>query len=163
MLDSAYLKTASTPMRVRKPNRKPSKPSISKEVEKAAVLLQKLVRLKASDKDGYCKCVTCGVEKHWKQIQGGHFYGRKEALRFKLWEENIHPQCAACNWKGMNTTKIRERYRMYMEDMYGVRRVKAMNRLAFRKPPKFKMDEVLEFKKYLREQIKILLKRLGEK
>ena len=51
---------------------------------------------------------------------------------------------------------------MYMEDMYGVRRVKAMNRLALRKPPKFKMDEVLAFKKELREQIKIQLKRLGE-
>lgn len=81
---------------------------------------------------------------------------------FKLYLENVHPQCPSCNWHGMHTTKIRERYRMYMEDMYGVRRVKAMNRLAFRKPPKFKMDEVLEFKKYLREQIKIQLKRLGE-
>ena len=112
---------------------------------------------------GFCECVTCGVIKHYKEIQGGHFYGRKEVLRFKLMEENIHPQCAGCNWKGMQTTKIRERYRMYMEDMYGVRRVKAMNRLAFRKPPRFKMEEVLEFKKYLREQIKIQLKRLGEK
>ena len=126
------------------------------------MLLQKLVRLKASNSLGFCECVTCGVIKHYKEAQGGHFYGRKEVLRFKLWEENIHPQCAACNWHGMNTTKIRERYRMYMEDMYGVRRVKAMNRLAFRKPPRFKMDEVLEFKKYLREQIKIQLKRLGE-
>ena len=72
------------------------------------------------------------------------------------------PVCPGCNWKGMNTTKIRERYRMYMEDMYGVRRVKAMNRLAFRKPPRFKMDEVLAFKKELREQIKIQLKRLEQ-
>ena len=111
---------------------------------------------------GFCECVTCGSIKHYKEMQGGHYYGRKEVLRFKLYEENIHPQCAYCNWKGMLTTKIRERYRMWMEDMYGVRRVKAMNRLAFRKPPKFKMDEVLEFKKYLREQIKIQLKRLGE-
>ena len=30
----------------------------------------------------------------------------------------------------MNTTKIRERYRMYMEDMYGVRRVKAMKQIG---------------------------------
>jgi hypothetical protein len=43
-----------------------------------------------------------------------------------------------------------------------VRRVKAMNRLAYRKPPKFKMSEVKEFQKYLREQIKIQQKRLGE-
>ena len=126
------------------------------------MLLQKLVRLKASNSLGFCECVTCGVIKHYKEMQGGHFYGRKEALVFKLYEENLAVQCARCNWHGMATTKIRERYRMYMEDMYGVRRVKAMNRLAFRKPPKFKMDEVLEFKKYLRDQIKIQLKRLGE-
>ena len=124
--------------------------------------MQKLVRLKAADKDGYCKCVTCGVVKHYKQMQGGHYYGRKEALVFKLWEENIHPQCPKCNWKGMNTTKVREQYRMYMEDMYGVRRVKAMNRLAYRKPPKFRMSEVKAFQKDLRKQIKIQLERLGE-
>ena len=145
------------------PNRKPrKKPTIPQEVEKAAVLLQKLVRLKASNSLGFCECVTCGVIKHYKEMQGGHFYGRKEALVFKLYEENLAVQCARCNWHGMATTKIRERYRMYMEDMYGVSRVKAMNRLAFRKPPKFKMDEVLEFKKYLRDQIKIQLRRLGE-
>ena len=94
-------------------------------------------------------------------MQGGHYYGRREALVFKLYEENISVQCARCNWHGMATTKIRERYRMYMEDMYGVRRVKAMNRLAFRKPRKFKMDEVLEFKKEVKEQIKIQLKRIA--
>ena len=148
--------------KLKNPNRKPrKKATIQQEVEKAAVLLQKLVRLKASNKLGFCECVTCGVIKHYKEMQGGHYYGRKELI-FKLYEENIHPQCAGCNWKGMNTTKIRERYRIYMEDMYGVRRVKAMNRLAFRKPPRFKMDEVLAFKKELREQIKIQLKRLGE-
>jgi len=49
-----------------------------------------------------------------------------------------------------------------MEDMYGVRRVKAMNRLAYRKPPKFRMSEVKAFQQELRKQIKIQLERLGE-
>ena len=52
--------------------RKP--PTISQEVEKAAVLLQRLVRLKAANENGYCTCVTCGVIKKWNdEMQGGHF------------------------------------------------------------------------------------------
>ena len=126
------------------------------------MLLQKLVRLKASNKLGFCECVTCGVIKHYKEAQGGHFYGRKEVLRFKLMEENIHPQCAACNWHGMNTTKIRERYRMYMEDMYGARRIRAMQKLAWRPAPKFNRVEVIEFQRELKEKIKDEEYRIGE-
>ena len=49
--------------KLKNPNRKPrKKPTIQQEVEKAAVLLQKLVRLKASNKLGFCECVTCGVK-----------------------------------------------------------------------------------------------------
>ena len=39
---------------------KRKKRTIAQEVEAAAKLLQKYVRLKASDDNGYCTCVTCG-------------------------------------------------------------------------------------------------------
>lgn len=132
---------------------KRKKSTIAQEVDKAAKLLQRLVRLKASDDNGYCTCVTCGKVDHYKNIQGGHFYGRRN-LVFKLFEENIHPQCPACNLYGMKTTKIQEAYRIYMEDTYGARRIRAMQRLAWRASPKFNRDEVIQFAGDLKEQIK---------
>ena len=49
---------------------------IGKLVDDCAVLTQKLVRLKAADKHGFCRCVTCGKRQHWKELQGGHFISR---------------------------------------------------------------------------------------
>ena len=141
------------------PKRK--KITVAQEVEKAAKLLQRLVRLKASDDNGYCTCVTCGKVDHYKAMQGGHFYGRRH-LRFKLYEENIHPQCPSCNLYGMKTTKIQEAYRIYMDDMYGARRIRAMQRLAWRPSPKFNREEVIQFARQLKEQIKEQEWRIGE-
>jgi hypothetical protein len=105
---------------------KRKKSTVAQEVEKAAKLLQRLVRLKASDDNGYCQCVTCGKIDHFKNMQGGHFYSRKHIV-FKLFEENIHVQCPACNQWGMKTTKIQEAYRIYMEDAYGVSELRQCN------------------------------------
>jgi hypothetical protein len=136
-------------------------PTIAQEVEKAAKLMQRLVRLKASDDLGYCQCVTCGKVDHYKNMQGGHFYGRRNLI-FKMYIENCHPQCPGCNMYGMKTTKIQEAYRIYMEDMYGARRIRAMQKLAWRKPPKFNRQDVLDLQKEFREQIKYHEERIGD-
>ena len=137
------------------------KSTVAQEVEKAAKLLQRYVRLKASDDDGYCHCVTCGKVDHYTAIQGGHFYSRRHTV-FKLFEENIHVQCPACNQWGMKTTKIQEAYRIYMEDMYGARRIRAMQRLAWRASPKFDREEVIQFQRELKEKIGQELYRIGD-
>lgn len=134
--------------------------TIAQEVEKAAKLMQKLVRLKAADKDGYCTCVTCGKVDHYKNMQGGHFYSRRHLI-FKLYIENCHPQCPGCNMYGMKTTKIQEAYRIYMEDMYGPRRIRAMQKLAWRAPPKFYRQDILDLQKEFRDQIKYHEQRIG--
>jgi len=135
--------------------------TVAQEVDKAAKLLQRLVRLKASDDNGYCQCVTCGKIDHYKNMQGGHFYSRRHII-FKLFEQNINPQCAGCNMFGMKTTKIQEAYRIYMEDIYGSRRIRAMQRLAWRTAPKFKRNEVIKFARDLKERIKDEEYRIGE-
>ena len=137
------------------------KSTVAQEVEKAAKLLQRYVRLKASDNDGYCHCVTCGKVDHYTAMQGGHFYSRRHTV-FKLFEENIHVQCPACNQWGMKTTKIQEAYRIYMEDMYGARRIRAMQRLAWRASPKFDREEVIQFQRELKEKIGQELYRIGD-
>jgi len=54
------------------------------------------------------------------------------------------------------------RYRQYMVDTYGERRVKAMERLAWRASPKFNREEVIQFARDLKEQIKEEEWRIGE-
>ena len=137
------------------------KSTTAQEAEKAAKLLQRLVRLKASDENGYCQCVTCGKTDHYKSMQGGHFIPRSRAV-FKLFEENIQVQCPACNLWGMKQAHYVLRYRQWMVDKYGHNRVKAMERLAWRASPKFDRNEVIQFALGLKKQIKDQEWRIGE-
>lgn len=96
------------------PKRKPK--SIAALVNIAATLLQRKVRVKAALKEGeIITCVTCGVKKHWKEMQGGHFISRR-FTKYKLLEENVHPQCPACNGPLRGNYHS---YTLYMIDMYG--------------------------------------------
>ena len=141
------------------PKRK--KTTVAQEVVKSAKLLQRLVRLKASDDNGYCQCVTCGKIDHYKAMQGGHFIPRGRTV-FKLYEPNIQVQCPSCNLWGMKQAHYVLRYRQWMVDYYGERRVKAMERLAWRSSPKFDREEVIQFARELKEQIKDQEWRIGE-
>lgn len=70
--------------------------TLAKEIQHAAELLQKLVRLKHADDNGYVRCTTCPAAKPWQEMQGGHFISRVY-LAHRLMEENVWPQCPACN------------------------------------------------------------------
>ena len=140
---------------------KRKKATVAQEVEKAAKLLQRYVRLKASDDNGYCQCVTCGKVDHYKAMQGGHFIPRGRTI-LKLYESNIQPQCGYCNQWGMKQSHYVLRYREWMVDYYGERRVKAMEKLAWRTAPKFNREEVIQFQRELKEKIKEEEYRIGE-
>ena len=47
-----------------------SKPALIKELDK---WFSYYVRLKNSDKNGYCRCISCGKIFFWKDIQNGHY------------------------------------------------------------------------------------------
>jgi NADH:ubiquinone oxidoreductase subunit F (NADH-binding) len=54
------------------------------------------VRSKDADHRGFVQCFTCGVFKHWKTVDAGHFQSRaKFSTRFD--ERNVKPQCKTCN------------------------------------------------------------------
>lgn len=72
------------------------KPTRSKLVKKLDTVFSKYIRLKNSDKKGFCICITCEKKFKWKEIQAGHFMSRKHySTRWD--EDNVHPQCVACN------------------------------------------------------------------
>lgn len=74
------------------------KPTRSKLVKKLDVVFSQYIRLKAADKRGMVKCVTCGKVGHWKTggMQCGHFMSRKHYST--RWDErNVAVQCVGCN------------------------------------------------------------------
>lgn len=92
--------------------------TIAKLADDNAVLLQKLVRLKAADEHGMCECASCGTRKHWKEMQGGHFIARGNNAT-KLMEENVNPQCQGCNAFGMKYGDAEKKYTLWMIDIHG--------------------------------------------
>lgn len=54
------------------------------------------IRLKYSNKNGYCRCISCGKVYFWKNIQNGHYMSRRYmSTRFS--EDNCRPQGVECN------------------------------------------------------------------
>ena len=126
--------------------------SVAKEAEKCAVLLQKLVRLKAADDNGYAQCVTCNAVKHYKELQGGHYMSRGCSAT-KLLLENVHPQCAGCNGFGMKYGDKEKVYLRYMEDTYGKEFVQELEAMKH-KPFKWNRFDIEEKAKDFKAQIK---------
>ena len=72
------------------------KQSVAKLKKKLDTIFSRWLRLSSADHRGVCTCFTCGSEKHWKEIQAGHFMSRKHnATRWHL--DNVKPQCVKCN------------------------------------------------------------------
>lgn len=76
--------------------KKPKKKTTSQLKKKLDEIFSRYIRLKHSKDDGKSSCYTCGVEKHWRELQNGHFISRSYlATRFN--EDNCRPQCVGCN------------------------------------------------------------------
>jgi len=132
--------------------------TVAKLREEAAVLLQKLVRMKAADENGLASCVTCGKRQHYKEMDGGHFISRKWTAT-KLVEENIHPQCKGCN---QYASGRHDDYSLYMVDTYGIEMVRALNdkKRELCKQNRIELEDIkVELKLRIAEQAV----RLGEK
>ena len=73
------------------------------------------IRLRDSDENGICMCFTCGLPRHWKQMDAGHGIPRQhKATKFN--EQNNHAQCKGCN--GFEGGR-REIYKVMMDEKYG--------------------------------------------
>jgi len=132
--------------------------TVAKLREEAAVLLQKLVRMKAADESGLASCVTCGKRQHYKEMDGGHFISRKWTAT-KLVEENIHPQCKGCN---QYASGRHDDYSLYMVDTYGIEMVRELNdkKRELCKQNRIELEDIkVELKLRIAEQAV----RLGEK
>ena len=54
------------------------------------------IRRRFADDMGIVQCYTCGIYKHWKEVDAGHFQSRgKLSTRWNKW--NVFQQCKNCN------------------------------------------------------------------
>lgn len=87
--------------------------SISKIKKKADAVFSRYIRLKNSV-GGCCICVTCRVLKPIKEMQAGHYIPRN-ILSVRFDEDNVHPQCPACNV--FNKGRLDE-YAIWLQENY---------------------------------------------
>ena len=116
-----------------------------------ACLFQRLVRLRARDKNGNCKCVTCGVVQHWKDMDSGHYISRANKATI-IDPRNVHPQCKVCNHRGTNN------YRTFMIDTYGLELVQELERTRLPANHVWDRLELAKIKIQLLDEIKELEK-----
>ena len=129
---------------------KPKKPTIAKLKKDVWKVFSLYIRQRNADSNGYTNCITCGVRKHFKELQAGHFIpGRRNAILFD--ERGCHAQCYACNcgWLKGNPRM----YDKFMRETYGEEVIKDLERLNYGPPKQFSAEELVG----LKEKLKTLL------
>lgn len=102
-------------------------------------LFSEWVRRSSSDKDGYCKCVTCGKIDKWQNLQSGHYI---HGTLFLI-PELVHPQCPQCN--GFLHGNLIP-YKEFMLREYGDQKLSKFEYMA-KRPHKYTVFELQQFKK----------------
>ena len=70
--------------------------TVGKLVKKLDTIFSQYIRLKYSDKNWYCKCVSCGKVDLYKNMHCAHWISRGKMI-YRFDEENCRPWCPACN------------------------------------------------------------------
>lgn len=84
-------------------------------VRKLDRVFSEWVRLRDSDDQGYCRCITCGSLAYWREMHNGHFQGRRDYPT--RWDtRNCHAQCESCN---SFHEGYKERYAREIDKRYG--------------------------------------------
>lgn len=110
------------------------------------------IRLKFSDNNGYCRCISCGHIHYWKQIQNGHYMSRR--YRSTRWcEDNCRPQDVACNIFNQGNIQA---YRVALVKQIGEQRVNLVEARARQEVCKYSTWELEELIKDYTKKVKEL-------
>lgn len=105
-------------MKKQKKLKKPKKLSLPALRRKAWGLFSKYIRQKYVSNSGDVKCVSCN---QWISVTGahaGHFIHASKQSKLSYDERNVHPQCVACNYYGMQGLAAIQ-YTQFMYRVYG--------------------------------------------
>ena len=93
-------------------------------------VFSKWIRLKNADENGYCKCITCSVVLHWKEITNGH-YVKRNVMGTRYVEENCGPQCWGCNAKHLGDGR-KDEHALHIMRKYGPEQLEKLNQAKHR-------------------------------
>jgi hypothetical protein len=120
-------------------------------------IFSRYIRLRNANELGEAICVTCGIVKHWKELQNGHFMSRRHQVT--RWnEDNCQVQCYSCNV--MQQGKQFE-YSIWLDNKYGKGKA---DELLQKSKGTLKLDRydvermILEYK----QEVEYHLDRIGE-
>lgn len=83
--------------------------------KKLWTVFSEFIRLRDSNDQGFCQCITCPRIKYYKEMDCGHGIGRQhKATKFD--EKNNNAQCKPCN--GFEGGK-REQYKVAINKKFG--------------------------------------------
>ena len=107
-----------------KGQKKAKKPTLAKLKKDLDGLWSQYIRRKDAV-GGIAQCVTCGVQKPWKEQQCGHFVSRVH-LSTRWLEQNTAVQCYSCNvLRGGNYIE----YAVWMEANWGFQAIRDLREL----------------------------------
>jgi hypothetical protein len=118
----------------------------------------RFIRLRDSDDQGNCRCITCGRIGHWKSFDCGHGIGRQHKST-KFHEHNNHAQCKRCN--GFEEGR-KDVYHVQVDRLYGVGtwdRLLALSRTSCKRGS-FEINAMTE---HYRKMAQALAKQKGQK
>lgn len=125
--------------------------TVSQADKKLWPVFSEFIRLRDADENGMCSCFTCGLMRHWKQMDCGHGLGRQHKST-KYHEKNNHAQCKRCNgFEG----GMRERYKENVDKKYGKGTWDLLEMMS-RKPSKWGVFEIEQLIIYYRKEVQKL-------
>ena len=102
----------------------------------------KYIRLKYSDENGYCKCITCDTGAYWtgEGMQAGHGIAKGNGNGIYFLEEVVRPQCGYCNGPLGGRP---ERFIPILQELYGQDGIDEFASMKL-KPKKYTITELAE-------------------
>ncbi len=147
-----------TPLAAKGAKERPKK-KVSKSSNKSAMVkeLDKwfsyYIRLKHSDANGYCRCISCGKMYFWKNIQNGHYMSRRYmSTRFS--EDNCRPQGVECNIFNQGAIQM---YRRALVKEIGEQRVDLVEVRARQERKNWSVFELKQLAEYYKKEVQKLL------
>ncbi len=119
---------------------------------KLDILFSKFIRLFWSDEQWYCKCISCGVRLHYKEMHNAHYIPRACRM-YRRSEDNCRPACPSCNTYRENYHYAM--YTIYMVKEYGQEKVDQM-RLDMKKVYKIPIYELQEKIDHYKQEVILL-------
>lgn len=102
-------------------------------------MFSRFIRARDTDENGYCRCISCGTVRHWKEMDCGHYIAKGSDTALKYNEINNNGQCTSCNvYKSGNLIN----YRQGLINKYGEKLVKELETSHFFKVTKKKPNQL---------------------